>query len=382
MINEIFKQGLAVLSSEENNKLALRAKEQFEKNGDLTLVQELIRHNLGLINYIMKSVQIVEKNIMAEDDAMSVGMGTILKCCIKFNGKIKFATFVTFCMKNDFFMEMRKHRTRYRTLEAVSLESPIAENLFLRDMIPDPKIFTDDFCYSYDNEVMLERMKVFLSMNDVTILKMLSEGFLQLDIAKKIDMERTKVLKTKDHAIDKIKKFVEVYCDIEKGNGKEILINNPKMNQDLLKENYYCGKYIITGQKVPIRHIYRQFNERNKQKAAKSLLIKQFNISSNDDQALQMIYDFIRMSDSTMLNIFEEKIKNNRSFKEISDMTGFAPIKIFNHDYKNFVEIYKLIDLKKLMANGMSLNRGIKKLDIVADKGLVGKILNEMWKIK
>ena len=104
------------LSQEEENALLLRI-----KNGEDSVKNELITHNLRLVVYIAKKF---ESPTLELEDLISVGTIGLIKAVQSFDvdKNIKLATYASRCIENEILMYIRK---KSRQNLEVSLDEPL-----------------------------------------------------------------------------------------------------------------------------------------------------------------------------------------------------------------------------------------------------------------
>jgi len=99
---------------------------------------KLVMDNMRLVYYLFGKIHHNEFKYSHEDDFKSEGMIGLIKAAKSFDASkgIKFATYATRCINNEFFMYLRKLRKKDGPL--VSLDSPIdceGETLTLADVV-------------------------------------------------------------------------------------------------------------------------------------------------------------------------------------------------------------------------------------------------------
>ena len=101
-------------------------------------IQEIFEHNIGLVGYCIKKLNISPVNI---DEIFSVGRLGLFKAALTFDEtrKITFATYATRCITNEIFMEFRRRKKQRKD---ISLDEPLStdldgSHLYLKDILSD-----------------------------------------------------------------------------------------------------------------------------------------------------------------------------------------------------------------------------------------------------
>lgn len=100
--------------------------------------QQLVIENHNFIYFFLR------KNNLTDDwyDIAAIGLCKAARAFDK-EKEIKFASFAYVCMRNEFFMEYRKHKRQNKNIVA-SLDDITFENLTYADVIPDSYCFETD----------------------------------------------------------------------------------------------------------------------------------------------------------------------------------------------------------------------------------------------
>ena len=123
-------------------------------------IQEIFEHNIGLVGYCIKKLNISPVNI---DEIFSVGRLGLFKAALTFDEtrKITFATYATRCITNEIFLEFRRRR---KSADDISLDQLICTDadgfyLYLEDILSNK---SDEVEYQYEIVKKLERTLDFI----------------------------------------------------------------------------------------------------------------------------------------------------------------------------------------------------------------------------
>lgn len=184
-------------------------------NGDDSVREKLIIHNLRLVVYIAKKF---ENSGVSVEDLVSIGTIGLIKAVNTFcpEKNIKLATYASRCIENEILMYLRKTSP---LKNEVSIDEPLnvdwdGNELLLSDILgSDPDVVNRDI-ENEDEKNLVLRTIASLNEREKTIMSMrfgLNGGreFTQKEVADKLGISQSYISRLEKRIIGKIKKEVE-----------------------------------------------------------------------------------------------------------------------------------------------------------------------------
>lgn len=185
------------------------------RNGDSSVREKLIIHNLRLVVYIAKKF---ENSGVGVEDLVSIGTIGLIKAVNTFcpHKNIKLATYASRCIENEILMYLRKTSP---LKNEVSFDEPLnvdwdGNELLLSDILgSDPDIVNRDI-ENEDERNLVFRIIDDLNRREKTIMSMrfgLNGGreHTQKEVADKLGISQSYISRLEKKIIEKLKKEVE-----------------------------------------------------------------------------------------------------------------------------------------------------------------------------
>ncbi|MCQ2485564.1 MAG: RNA polymerase sporulation sigma factor SigE [Clostridia bacterium] len=185
------------------------------RNGDESVREKLIIHNLRLVVYIAKKF---ENSGVGVEDLVSIGTIGLIKAVNTFcpDKNIKLATYASRCIENEILMYLRKTSP---LKNEVSIDEPLnvdwdGNELLLSDILgSDPDIVNRDI-ENEDERNLVLRTIAALNKREKTIMSMrfgLNGGreYTQKEVADKLGISQSYISRLEKRIIEKLKKEVE-----------------------------------------------------------------------------------------------------------------------------------------------------------------------------
>lgn len=185
------------------------------KNGDTSVREKLIIHNLRLVVYIAKKF---ENSGVCVDDLVSIGTIGLIKAVNTFcpDKNIKLATYASRCIENEILMYLRKTGP---LKNEVSIDEPLnvdwdGNELLLSDILgSDPDVVNRNI-EDEDEKNLVLRTIASLNRRERTIMSMrfgLDGGkeHTQKEVADKLGISQSYISRLEKRIIEKLKKEVE-----------------------------------------------------------------------------------------------------------------------------------------------------------------------------
>ena len=201
------------LSKEEETALL----ERFS-NGDETVRDKLITHNLRLVVYIAKKFEGTASGV---EDLISIGTIGLIKAVKTFcpERNIKLATYASRCIENEILMHLRK-TSSFRV--EVSIDEPLNVDWDGNELLLSDVLGTDDDIVNVniENEVerdLLRRLIEKLNPREKVIMEMrfgLKNGVekTQKEVADEIGISQSYISRLEKKIIKRLKKDLEQLC--------------------------------------------------------------------------------------------------------------------------------------------------------------------------
>lgn len=185
------------------------------KNGDISVREKLIVHNLRLVVYIAKKF---ENSGVGIEDLVSIGTIGLIKAVNTFcpEKNIKLATYASRCIENEILMFLRKTTP---LKNEVSIDEPLnvdwdGNELLLSDVLgSDPDVINRDI-ESEDEKSLLLKSVCNLGERERTIMSMrfgLDGGreYTQKEVADKLGISQSYISRLEKRIIEKLKREIE-----------------------------------------------------------------------------------------------------------------------------------------------------------------------------
>ena len=212
-VNFLYGESLPAPYTPEEEKEAL---ERYA-NGDLSVKNDIIEHNLRLVVYIAKKF---EGSVSDISDLVSVGAIGLMKAVNSYNAEknIKLATFASRCIENEILMYLRK--VVKRKCE-ISLDEPInvdteGNELLLSDVVgTEPDIVYKELEKKSEVEQLYKSFSS-LSKREFAIIKMRyglmnTEEKTQKEIADMMGISQSYISRLEKKVLSKLKKELAKY---------------------------------------------------------------------------------------------------------------------------------------------------------------------------
>lgn len=183
------------------------------KNGDLEAKNEIIKHNLRFVIYI---VEMHFKNTgFDKEDLVSIGTETLIKAVDTYDvsKNIKFTTYAGRYIKNDILLFLNNNK---KYLTNISLDTPLYDdnNLTWGDTLKDNQInieldYADKDELNYYKSIILEAIDLLNARERQIINYFYYYNMTQRQIAAKLSLSRRRVYQIQRNAIKKLKTIIE-----------------------------------------------------------------------------------------------------------------------------------------------------------------------------
>lgn len=185
------------------------------RNGDESVRDKLIEHNLRLVVYI---AQKFEKTGTSLEDLTSIGTIGLIKAIQSFdaNKNIKIATYASRCIENEILMHLRKTA---KTKNDISLDAPLntdseGNELLLADVLGSEP---DALFKAYESLVETDQLKAAINSllpREKDIMEMryglVNETELtQKEVADKLDISQSYISRLEKKILDKLKTNIQ-----------------------------------------------------------------------------------------------------------------------------------------------------------------------------
>ena len=198
------------LSPEEEEQLLLEL-----KNGNESVRDKLIEHNLRLVVYI---AQKFEKTGVQTEDLTSIGTIGLIKAIKSFdaNKNITIATYASRCIENEILMYLRKMS---KTKNDISLDSSLNTDADGNELLLADVVGTDSDALFKTYESLVEKDQLAIAINSLLprekqIMEMRygisgAEEMTQKEVADKLEISQSYISRLEKKILDKLKTEIE-----------------------------------------------------------------------------------------------------------------------------------------------------------------------------
>ncbi len=208
-----------------NNEEHFRLLEEATEEEQAEILGEIVTNNLGLVRHLMKKRfynvhEECQRFRVTLDDLFSVGYYGLMKAAHAYDVStgIKFATYASRCVMNEFLMFVRSHQ---RTGSDTSMDNILnvddtGNELTLGSLIEDPNDYVSELLEEDFGFALAEELGKFLTPQELLIAAMYlreEDSMNQGGIAKAMGLSQSYVSRIITRATAKIKKK---YLELEK----------------------------------------------------------------------------------------------------------------------------------------------------------------------
>ena len=170
--------------------------------------QKIVLENLRLVTLVIKKL-----NVNYDfNDLTSIGLIGLCKGAKSFDPSkgYKASTYLTRCIQNEIFYYFRN--IKKLTNKAISIDTPIADNLTLEDTIADDIDIEENMIKKDQINIVKMAMNNLSEKEKIVIVHRYeiggSEKLTQEQLAKKLNTTQTNISRLHSRAIKKIKKYI------------------------------------------------------------------------------------------------------------------------------------------------------------------------------